>query len=79
MNGVTVRVIGSRIVVEVDILKAIAEGIGGGRPISTVKPGPKPKTSKPVGVVSEPRDALVVCHAARAGTFWVLLDSCWDG
>jgi hypothetical protein len=30
--------------VEVDILKAIAEGVGGGRPISTVKPGPKPKT-----------------------------------
>ena len=29
---------------EVDILKAIAEGVGGSRPISTVKPGPKPKT-----------------------------------
>jgi hypothetical protein len=35
------------LVVEVDILKAIAEGVGGGRPISTVKPGPKPKTSSP--------------------------------
>ena len=47
MKGVTVRVIGSKIVVEVDILKAIAEGVGGGRPISTVRPGPKPKTSSP--------------------------------
>jgi hypothetical protein len=47
MNGVSVRVVGTKIVVEVDILKAIAEGVGGGRPISTVKPGPKPKTSNP--------------------------------
>jgi hypothetical protein len=47
MNGVSVRVLGTKIVVEVDILKAIAEGVGGGRPISTVKPGPKPKTSSP--------------------------------
>ena len=47
MNGVTVRVVGTKIVVEVDILKAIAEGVGGSRPISTVKPGPKPKTSTP--------------------------------
>jgi hypothetical protein len=29
-------------VVEVDILRAIAEGVSGGRPISSVKPGPKP-------------------------------------
>jgi len=47
MNGVSVRVVGTKIVVEVDIRKAIAEGVGGGRPISTVKPGPKPKTSGP--------------------------------
>jgi hypothetical protein len=47
MNGVSVRVVGTKIVVEVDILKAIAEGVGGGRPVSTVKPGPKPKTSSP--------------------------------
>jgi hypothetical protein len=47
MNGVNVRVVGTKIVVEVDILKAIAEGVGGGRPISTVKPGPKPKASSP--------------------------------
>jgi hypothetical protein len=44
MNGVSVRVVGTKIVVEVDILKAIAEGVGGGRPISSVKPGPKPWT-----------------------------------
>jgi hypothetical protein len=44
MNGVVVKMIGSKLVVEVDILKAIAEGVGGGRPIRTVKPGPKPKT-----------------------------------
>jgi hypothetical protein len=44
MNGVSVKVIGSKLFVEVDILRAIAEGVGGGRPISTVKPGPKPKT-----------------------------------
>jgi hypothetical protein len=44
---VSVRVIGSKIVVKVDIVKAITEGVGGGRPISTVKPGPKPKTSSP--------------------------------
>ena len=43
MNGVVVKVVGTKIVVEVDILKAIAEGVSGGRPISTVKPGPKPK------------------------------------
>jgi hypothetical protein len=47
MNGVNVRVIGSKIVVEVDILKAIAEGVGGCRPVSTVKPGPKPEDSGP--------------------------------
>jgi hypothetical protein len=38
MNGVVVKVVGTKIVVEVDILK----GVSGGRPISTVKPGPKP-------------------------------------
>ena len=43
MNGVIVKVVGTKIVVEVDILKAIAEGVGGGRPVSTVRPGPKPK------------------------------------
>ena len=32
-----------------DILRAIADGGSGGRPISTVKPGPKPKTSSPAG------------------------------
>ena len=47
MNGVVVKMIGSKLVVEVDILRAIAEGVSGGRPISTVKPGPKPKTSSP--------------------------------
>jgi hypothetical protein len=47
MNEVSVRVVGTKIVVEVDILKAIAEGVCGGRPISTVKPGPKPKNSSP--------------------------------
>jgi hypothetical protein len=47
MNGVSMRVVGTKIVVEVDILKAIAEGVGGCKPISTVKPGPKPKTSSP--------------------------------
>jgi hypothetical protein len=47
MNGVSVRVVGTKIVVEVDILKAIAEGVGGGRPIGTVKAGPNPKTSSP--------------------------------
>jgi hypothetical protein len=31
MNGVSVRVVGTKIVVEVDILKAIAEGVGGAR------------------------------------------------
>lgn len=44
MNGVSVRVVGTKIVVEVDILKAIAEGVGGGRPISAVRSGPKLKT-----------------------------------
>ncbi len=44
MNGVVVKMIGSKLVVEVDILKAIAEGVGGARPVSTVKPGPKPTT-----------------------------------
>ena len=32
MNGVNVRVVGIKIVVEAAILKAIAEGVGGGRP-----------------------------------------------
>jgi hypothetical protein len=44
MNGVSVKVIGSKLVVEVDILRAIAEGVSGGRPITRVRPGPKPKT-----------------------------------
>jgi hypothetical protein len=47
MNGVAVKVVGSKLVVEVDILKAIAEGVGGARPVSTMRPGPKPKTSSP--------------------------------
>jgi hypothetical protein len=47
MNGVSVRVVGTRIVVEVDILKAIAEGVSGARPVSTVRPGPKPETPAP--------------------------------
>jgi hypothetical protein len=44
MNGVVVKMVGPKLVVEVDILKAIAEGVGGARPVSTVRPGPKPKT-----------------------------------
>ena len=47
MNGVNVRVVGSKIGVKVHILKVIAEGVGGGRPISPVNPGPKLKTSTP--------------------------------
>jgi len=47
MNGVVVKMVGSKLVVEVDILKAIAEGVGGARPISSVKPGPKPKPPAP--------------------------------
>jgi hypothetical protein len=43
MNGVVVKMVGSKLVVEVDILKAIAEGVAGARPVSTVRPGPKPK------------------------------------
>ena len=43
MNGVVVKMVGSKLVVEVYILKAIAEGVGGARPVSTVRPGPKPK------------------------------------
>jgi hypothetical protein len=43
MNGVVVKMVGSKWVVEVDILRAIAEGVSGGRPISSVKPGPKPQ------------------------------------
>jgi hypothetical protein len=49
MNGVVVKVVGSKLVVEVDILKAIAEGVGGGRPIGTVEPGPKPKAPSSIG------------------------------
>jgi hypothetical protein len=44
MNGVVVKMVGSKLVVEVDILKAIAEGVGGARPVSTMRPGPKPKS-----------------------------------
>jgi hypothetical protein len=47
MNGVTVKVVGSKLIVEVDILRAIADGVSGARPVSTVRPGPKPKTSGP--------------------------------
>jgi hypothetical protein len=43
MNGVVVKMVGSKLVVEVDILRAIAEGVGGARPISTVKPAPSPR------------------------------------
>jgi hypothetical protein len=49
MNGVSVKVVGSKLIVEVDILRAIAEGVSGGRPISSVKPGPKPKTPSTAG------------------------------
>ena len=40
MNGVNVRVVGSKIGVKVHILKVIAEGVGGGRPISPVNSQP---------------------------------------
>jgi hypothetical protein len=33
--------VGSKLMVEVDILKAIAAGVGGARPVSIVRPGPK--------------------------------------
>jgi hypothetical protein len=49
MNGVVVRMQGSKLIVEVDILRAIAEGVSGSRPISTLKPGPKPKTPSTTG------------------------------
>lgn len=42
MNGVNVKMVGTKIVVEIDIVRCIAEGVGGSRPVSTVKPGPKP-------------------------------------
>ena len=47
MNRVVVRMQGSKLIVEIDILCAIAEGVSGGTPISTVKSGPKPKTASP--------------------------------
>jgi len=48
MDGVNIKMVGSKLVIEIDILRAIADGIGGARPIGTVKPegskpGPKPK------------------------------------
>ena len=49
------KMVVSKLVVEVDILKAIAEGAGGGQPISTVKPGPKPKTSRPSASPAAPK------------------------
>ena len=42
-----VKVVGSKLSVEVDILRAIAEGVGGGRPISTVKAGPEAEGLQP--------------------------------
>jgi hypothetical protein len=44
MNGVVVKMVGSKLVVEIDILRAIAEGVSGGRPISSVKPGSRRQT-----------------------------------
>jgi hypothetical protein len=42
MSAVNVRTVGGKIIVEVDILKAIAEGIGGPKLAPAgVKPGPK--------------------------------------
>jgi hypothetical protein len=35
MNGVVVKMVGSKLVVEADILRAIAGGVGGARPVST--------------------------------------------
>jgi hypothetical protein len=69
MNGIVVRMQGSKLIVEVDILKAIAEGVGGGRPISTRQARPQAQELQPVGVIGEPRDALVVFRTARASTF----------
>ena len=43
MSAVNVRTVGGKIIVEVDILKAIAEGVGGPKLVTTGgKPGPKP-------------------------------------
>jgi len=49
MNGIVVRMQGSKLLVEIDILRLIAEGVSGGRPISSVRPGPKPKTPSTAG------------------------------
>ena len=42
MSAVNVRTVGGKIIVEVNILKAIAEGVGGPKLATTgAKPGPK--------------------------------------
>jgi hypothetical protein len=42
MSAVNVRMVGGKIIVEVDVLKAIAEGVGGPKLLTTgAKPGPK--------------------------------------
>ncbi len=48
MNGpVDVRMVGGKIVVEIDVMRAIAEGMGGPKFAFGPKPGPKPAASKP--------------------------------
>ena len=43
MNGVVVKMVGSKLVVEVDILKAIAEGVGGARQSAPSRRSPSPR------------------------------------
>jgi hypothetical protein len=66
MNGVSVRVVGTKIVVEVDILKAIAEGRERREADQHRKAGAEAQDLQPISVVSEPRKALVVFRTARA-------------
>ena len=60
--------VGTKIVVEVDVRKAIAEGVGGGRPTQHGQAGAQTEDLRPISVVSEYRDALVVFRTARAST-----------
>jgi hypothetical protein len=79
MNGVVVKMVGSKLVVEVDILKAIAEGVGGARPVSTVKPGPlSPRPPARQRRKRTPGRPGRVPHG-QGQHLWGLTPSCLDG
>ncbi len=56
MNGIVGKVVGGKLLIEVDVVRAIAESAGGGvkPPAGSPKPGPKPQPAKPTATPAAP-------------------------